>query len=751
MASREDKVATYLARVAAEKPGKLNRLIRPRPTAGEESVESPEVQARVDSAREGLREIERGRTPTPEQTASLEAIILPDIRPVLDVVDGLFSTDHPLWEKLNEDGPMRSHLLRAVRSVGRIELPGHSSLPYGGTGFVVGPGLVMTNRHVAAIFASGVGTRAVFKPGRKAGIDFLRELERPTGPVFNVTRIVMVHPYWDMALLAVNDLPDSASPLSLSLDDPLIADSVEVAAIGYPAFDDRNNTDVQNDLFRRVFGVKRLQPGTLGARRETESFGKMVSALMHNCSTLGGNSGSALVNLNTGAVMALHFGGRYGITNYGVPTKELGRDNRVIDAGVAFASPPTREDPWAKWWNWAAETPSVPDAGTSRSNGAPARVIGKGTGSGTTSVNSAQLLAEGGSVHLVVPLHVTLRLGAADEDARATAATAGESSEDTEKLAIPWHDDDYSSRTGYDASFLGVSVPRPRPTDESIIATALDGSTVLHYQNFSIIMHAKRRMALITASNVTAEPDLKKPEPNRVYTRKALSGLGKNDQERWFPDTRLHADHQLPDVFYTRDDGAFDKGHVVRREDVAWGRDYATLRRANGDTYHVTNCSPQVAGFNRGTLGEDNWGDLEDHVLKGASKERYCQFAGPVLDPDDEVFVGAGGGRVRLRVKIPSRYWKVIVVATETGIASYGFVLEQDLSDVPFEEFIVPEAFARFMTPLTDIQQMAGVTFADVVLDADQFGTNEGLELAMRSGVTRRSRAGVESVLVQAG
>ena len=33
---------------------------------------------------------------------------------------------------------MRSHLLRAVRSVGRIELPGHSSLPYGGTGFVVG-------------------------------------------------------------------------------------------------------------------------------------------------------------------------------------------------------------------------------------------------------------------------------------------------------------------------------------------------------------------------------------------------------------------------------------------------------------------------------------------------------------------------------------------------------------------------------------------------------------------------------------
>jgi len=281
----------------------------------------------------------------------------------------------------------------------------------------------------------------------------------------------------------------------------------------------------------------------------------------------------------------------------------------------------------------------------------------------------------------------------------------------------------------------------PEPADPAVVARAKDGSTVLLYQNFSIVMHAQRRLALITASNVTAASALKKPEAGRQYTRKALTGLGPNDQEKWFADPRLDEIYQLPDIFYTRDDGAFDKGHIVRREDVAWGDSYDSLRRANGNTFHVTNCSPQVAGFNRSTLGDTNWGALENQVLKGAATERYCQFAGPILDPADETFIGAAGAGKTVRVKIPSRFWKVIVSRTASGIASYGFLLEQDLSDVPLE-FIVPDAFAQFMEPLTDLQHRAGIRFPAVVLEADQYNTAEGVELAMRAGVTRRSRAG---------
>ena len=72
---------------------------------------------------------------------------------------------------------------------------------------------------------------------------------------------------------------------------------------------------------------------------------------------------------------------------------------------------------------------------------------------------------------------------------------------------------------------------------------------------------------------------------------------------------------------------------------------FTQVRIANGDTYHVTNCSPQVAGFNQSSQGEDNWGDLENHVLKSAVQERYCHFAGPILDPRDDTFIGRAGGR----------------------------------------------------------------------------------------------------------
>lgn len=352
-----------------------------------------------------------------------------------------------------------------------------------------------------------------------------------------------------------------------------------------------------------------------------------------------------------------------------------------------------------------------------------------------------------GSLRLVVPLVVTLQLGL---PARATEGIAPESEAEAgagvERLVMPVHDQDYSTRAGYDPMFLGVEVPMPGPLDASVIARAKDGSEILPYQNFSIIMHRQRRLALVTASNVTAEPGLKRPEAGRDYSRKALTGLGRNDQEQWFPDPRLDDSFQLPDVFYNKDNKAFDKGHVVRRDDVAWGVTYDLLRRANGDSYHVTNCSPQVAAFNRGTLGEDNWGDLEDHVLKGAASERYCVLAGPILDPADEVFVGVGDGRVPIRAKIPSRFWKVIVARAADRIVSYGFLLEQNLSDVPLEEFVVPADFRRYLEPISEIGQRAGIAFPEAVLEADRWGTDEGVELAFNAGVRRRASA--EGVLV---
>ncbi|HEX4912489.1 MAG TPA: hypothetical protein VFV51_00960, partial [Vicinamibacterales bacterium] len=157
MSAQQEQVLRYLERVIRKNREGVRALTRETQVEG---LESAAEDPRRVAAAEAIEAIEQDRLPTPEQQAGAEAIILPKIRPVLDVVDGDFQTDHPLWVKLNTDDAIRTRLKAAIPAIGRIELPGQSAIPYGGTGFIVGDRLVMTNRHVAAIFSSGLGTRS---------------------------------------------------------------------------------------------------------------------------------------------------------------------------------------------------------------------------------------------------------------------------------------------------------------------------------------------------------------------------------------------------------------------------------------------------------------------------------------------------------------------------------------------------------------------------------------------------------------
>jgi endonuclease G len=181
---------------------------------------------------------------------------------------------------------------------------------------------------------------------------------------------------------------------------------------------------------------------------------------------------------------------------------------------------------------------------------------------------------------------------------------------------------------------------------------------------------------------------------------------------------------QLPDKFFEKDNSAFDKGHIVRRDDVAWGATFAEVQAANGDTYHVTNCSPQVAGFNRSNHA-DNWGALEDLVLKQAKGQKLTVFAGPVLAASDRRFVGVDETSA-VKVQIPDEYWKVVVAVDEGGLRSFAFVLKQDLSTTPLE-FQVTAAWASHMVAIAELEEKLGtLRFPGVVHDADQKGLEIG-------------------------
>ena len=757
------KTKAYLKKITARRGG-VDALMEtlakaePRAEALEGALESFPVQRETPAAaaRAALEALERNQDPAPGQMDALEAIIIADLRPAFDIVDGRFTADHQLWRHLST-GPALAAIETVIPLIGRIELPGQTRIPYGGTGFVVGTNLIMTNRHVAEIFASGLGSRNVdFRRNARAGINFTQELGRTPGQTLSVRRVAMIHPYWDMALLEVEGLPAGHKFLRLSQVDARDLVQHETVVIGYPAFDSRNPTGEQNTLFRKNFGVKRLQPGDLQGGRNTSSFGKVVSAATHDCSTLGGNSGSAVISIATGEVFGLHFGGLYHDTNFAVPAAELAKDARVIQAGVRFVGDPGGgPTAWDDWWTRAdssieiadeadgpmtasSTTPTLPRPATP-----PAiRTVANGGSGVRIELRSSDFHAKDLSLSFFVS-------GADGVETRGAQATESPSASATpvdalEAMREPFHDTEYSSRDGYNPAFLGskaeFKVPLPGAKDASIVAPTLKGGRELDYENFTVMMHAKRRLALFTASNVTKEPALRTPEKGKNYTRKGLSGLGENDQERWFLDHRMDAKYQLPDVFFTKDRKAFDKGHIVRREDVAWGKTFDTLRRANGDTYHVTNCSPQVAQFNQSARGEDNWGDLENHVLKSSATERLCVFAGPVLGRTDTVFEGKGDDGVTLRARIPSRFWKVIVARTEVGLAAFGFVLEQDLDDVAFEElpateFVVPDNFRTALERISAIERMTGVVFDPAIRDADQFDSQGATEMVFVAGL----------------
>jgi DNA/RNA endonuclease G (NUC1) len=230
-----------------------------------------------------------------------------------------------------------------------------------------------------------------------------------------------------------------------------------------------------------------------------------------------------------------------------------------------------------------------------------------------------------------------------------------------------------------------------------------------------------------------ASAKARKPDPNADTTRKGLTGLRKNDQEKWFTDPRIPEEHQLPDVFFTKDRQAFDKGHIVRRDDVCWGKTFAQLRRANGDTFHTTNCSPQVLDFNRSNKG-GRWGELENMILKQAKTEKLSLFAGPVLDDEDDVFEGVDD-RGPVSVPIPRRYWKIVFANAGGALQAFAFILEQDLSDVALEpEFAVGAAWVPHMISIQDLQDtVSGLTFAPAVHKADQFGAGPGDEIAVEA------------------
>ncbi|CAM1341003.1 trypsin-like serine peptidase [Tenacibaculum amylolyticum] len=260
-------------------------------------------------------------------TIAAETIVLKFGRPSLLIKkDKVEIPESEVWKKR-----LNTHIFsieQNIPNVGRIELINHSHYDWCGTGWLIkDTNFIVTNRHVARVF-SQLGTSNHFRfrynlDGKKVQpfIDFKEEYREPDEATFRLEKVVYIskenEP--DVAILEVNsnNYDNDVLPVGLEISDTPIINDDFVYTIGYPAKDSRIvDSSLMERIFKGVYNVKRLAPGTANNITQPHLF-------QHNCSTLGGNSGSPVINLKTGKVIGLHFAGTYRKYNWAVESDFL--------------------------------------------------------------------------------------------------------------------------------------------------------------------------------------------------------------------------------------------------------------------------------------------------------------------------------------------------------------------------------------------------------------------------------------------
>ncbi len=235
-----------------------------------------------------------------EDAIQLEAIVHTTLRPAILVQDGRAVAWPPEWAHLATNA---AAIAFASARTGRVELEGDQALDWVGTGFVVDERLVATNRHVLEEFAfldPRHGWR--MRDGMRVWLDFAEEIGGQISQEVPVTGIWGVHDTFDLALLQMG----SGCPSPLSFARTIAVPGEEVLTIGYPAFDSRrNDAAAMQQVFRGIYNVKRLLPGLIIEPPESPWL------MRHDCSTLGGNSGSPVLRPATAEVVGIHFRGLY--------------------------------------------------------------------------------------------------------------------------------------------------------------------------------------------------------------------------------------------------------------------------------------------------------------------------------------------------------------------------------------------------------------------------------------------------------
>ncbi len=590
----------------------------------------------------------------------------------------------------------------------------------GGTGFLIGSGLFITNHHVLPDVATAALSTI------ELGYEFDAFGRRQPSTRFALAPqdlfVTASEDGLDFTVVAVGVRLDGDGELADFGCCPL-SDADDKHAIGMPV-----NIIQHPELLPRCVA---LRNNLLTARDE--------QVLLYETDTQVGSSGSPVLN-DAWEVIALHHWGEPHLAhptpagetaqvNEGIRISAIVRDLRrqgdqlppAAAARLAAALAPPAEQ--------SSPTPRIHHGGE-RLDVAPAPAAPVILAPVLPVPLRPPEVAMSEPIRITIPLEVTIQLGQVGERSpageparRPLVAKVGQKAVGiaAERLTI---DEDFTNRSGYDPEFIAghpVPLPRVRQTQEiaPVSGPGTDPATgELRYEHFSVVMHRSRRLALFTATTIDGAAYL---EIERKTGRPSAEA-----SERWATDPRLSS-AEVEQDFYSAWSDWFDRGHLTRRSDPTWGTPEEAMR-ANADTFHFTNCTPQHWRFNESA---EYWQGVERFILeKGGlpAQKRLVVFQGPVLD---DGYADCDG------VLVPLRFWKVVAWEGAHGLKATGFVVSQErIIDQPRRrqkpaDDQTPLHVDEFRTAISRIARMTGLDFGPLAAADTRSGAIGAEELRL--------------------
>lgn len=606
-----------------------------------------------------------------------------------------------------------------ARSVGRILIVSGGRPKARGTGFLVGPSLLLTNEHV--LTSPELAARCLIE------MDYEQNSFGATKPsqTFRLTpeRFFLNDDKLDYALVAVAPTSTQGAPLSaygwLGLNPA--QGKISVSAI------DALNI-VQHPLGNEKTIVIRNNR-LLDLRTGDDEAEEIGPFLHYEADTEKGSSGSPVLN-DGWEVVGLH--------HSGVPAMNEARQWLTKDGEIWNEGDPVENIQWVA--NEAVRVSSLiaainlADLDDDRrqfldtalaSRPTPAAVVrGRTPEGGDFDIPRAirpartgrpvapgemtgHLFKEENEVAIKIPLCITVSVGQPETPATQRQRRAPTPRPMHEVVALErLESEDFADREGYNRNFLGTPIPLPKLKGQPRFGGALKiarparpaDKTELRYYNYSVIMCASRRLAYVSAANL-----------NFAAKATANRDQGRGDFRL---DPRCDPKDQLGGRYYDYND--YDKGHLTRRDDAAWGDSLEEAIIANDDTFFYTNSGPQYFEFNRSDdfthANLDLWGDLENHISQQgeAQKTRITLFNGPIFGARDKPLFDA---------LVPLRYYKIVIWKDKNQTpGAIGFVLDQaDLIESLAEEAIDPGRFVIRQRRIADIEAELDIDFGKVV------------------------------------